>query len=86
MSDPSHPREVAEPLALSIKEACKLSSLGRTKFYQLLKANKIPARKCGRRTTVLQIEIEEALKCLLLVGRGAWPGKYQAKRSLSLNT
>ena len=71
MSYPSHPREVPEPLALSVKEACELSSLGRTKFYQLLKANKIPARKCGRRTIVLRVELEEALKSLPLVGRGA---------------
>jgi excisionase family DNA binding protein len=71
MSDPSHPREVAEPLALSIKEACKHSSLGQTKFYQLLKANKIPARKCGRRTIVLRIELEEFLKSLPRVGRNA---------------
>ena len=55
MSDPSHPREVAEPLALSIKEACKRSSLGRTKFYQLIKDNVIKARKVGRRTIVLRI-------------------------------
>ena len=70
MSDPSHPREVAEPVALSIKEACKLSSLGRTKFYQLIKDNVIKARKVGRRTIVLRIELEEGLKSLPLVGRG----------------
>jgi len=71
MSIPSSPHEVAEPFALSIKDACKLSSLGRTKFYQLLKNNKIPARKCGRRTIILRSELEEALNSLPLVGRAA---------------
>jgi excisionase family DNA binding protein len=64
MSIPSSPREVAAPLALSIEDACKVSSLGRTKFYELLKNNFIPARKCGRRTLILRSELEEALRSL----------------------
>jgi excisionase family DNA binding protein len=71
MSVPSSSAEVAEPLAFSIKDACKLSSLGRTKFYELLKNNQIPARKCGRRTIILKCELEEFLKSLPQVGRAA---------------
>jgi excisionase family DNA binding protein len=68
MSIPSGPREVPEPLALSIKQACELSSIGRTKFYELLKNNQIPARKCGRKTLILRIELEQALKALPRAG------------------
>jgi excisionase family DNA binding protein len=55
-------------LALSVKEACALSSLKRTKFYQLLKENKIPARKCGRRTIVLRSDLEDFLRSLPVMG------------------
>jgi len=57
-------RETAQPFALSVKEACKLSSIGRTTFYKLLKSELITARKCGNRTVVLRDELEQALKSL----------------------
>jgi excisionase family DNA binding protein len=59
------------PFALSVKEAIKFSGIGRTKFYELLKAKLIPARKCGRRTLVLRSELEEAIKSLPPAGRAA---------------
>jgi excisionase family DNA binding protein len=62
--------EAAEPLALSVKEVCKLLRLGRTTFYELLKSGKMPAHKCGRRTIVLPSELEEALKSLPRAGAG----------------
>jgi len=68
MSQSPHLRAVAEPLALSIREACFISSLGRTKFYELLKSQKIPARKCGRRTIILRSELETYLLSLPAIG------------------
>jgi excisionase family DNA binding protein len=58
------PHDVAGQRALSVKEACKYISLGRTSFYKLVKSGQIPARKCGRRTIVLLSEFEQAIKSL----------------------
>jgi len=63
--------EDAGPLALSVEDACKLCSLGRTTFYKLLKSGKITAHKGGRRTIVLWAELEQALKSLPIAGRSA---------------
>jgi excisionase family DNA binding protein len=65
------PGPVSGPFALSVNEAIKFSGIGRTKFYELLKNNQIPARKCGRRTIILKCELEEFLKSLPQVGRAA---------------
>jgi excisionase family DNA binding protein len=62
------PGEIAHSLALSVNEACTLSSLGRTTFYKYLKNGKLPAHKCGSRTVVLRDELEQALKCLPRAG------------------
>ena len=40
------------PLAYSIKEACRVSSIGKTRLYQLIKANKLKATRVGRRTLI----------------------------------
>jgi excisionase family DNA binding protein len=65
------PHDVADQRALSVKETCEYISLGRTSFYKLVKSGQIPARKCGRRTIVLQSELEQALKSLPRAGRAA---------------
>ena len=67
----SIPRDGADSLALSVKEACKYSSIGRTTLYKLLKNGLITARKCGRRTIVLRDELDAALKSLPRAGRAA---------------
>jgi excisionase family DNA binding protein len=65
------PRKGAGTIALSVGEACELSSLGRTTFYQLLKSKKITARKVGRRTIVLRSEVEKELESLPVAGRAS---------------
>ena len=65
------PRETAGSIALSVEKACELCSVGRTKFYELLKNKTIPARKIGRRTVVLRSELENALKSLPVAGRAS---------------
>ncbi|HKX77272.1 MAG TPA: helix-turn-helix domain-containing protein [Novosphingobium sp.] len=41
-----------EPLAYSIREACRISSLGRTRLYQLIGEGRLEARKIGKRTLI----------------------------------
>ena len=41
-----------EPLAYSISEACRVSSLGRTRIYQLIKEGQLEVRKIGKRTII----------------------------------
>jgi excisionase family DNA binding protein len=41
-----------EPLAYSVREACRLSSLGRTRLYQLIAEGRLEVRKIGKRTLI----------------------------------
>lgn len=41
-----------EPLAYSISEACKVSSIGRTYLYQLINEGRLEVRKIGKRTLI----------------------------------
>jgi excisionase family DNA binding protein len=41
-----------QPLAYSVKEACKATSLGKTYLYFLIKEGKLEARKIGNRTII----------------------------------
>jgi excisionase family DNA binding protein len=63
--------DVADQRALSVKEACKYISLGRTSFYKLVKSGQIPARKCGCRTIVLADELDRVLESLPRAGRAS---------------
>ena len=40
------------PLAYSVSEACRMSSLGKTRLYQLISEGHLEARKIGRRTVI----------------------------------
>jgi excisionase family DNA binding protein len=57
---------VLQPLAYSIEEASRVSSIGRTNLYQLIKDGKLQARKVGKRTLIPA----ESLRALIL-GEGA---------------
>jgi len=41
-----------EPLAYSINEACRVSSLGRTRIYRLISEGRLEAKKVGKRTRI----------------------------------
>lgn len=41
-----------EPLAYSVADACKVSSIGRTRLYQLIAEGRLEARKIGKRTLI----------------------------------
>lgn len=45
--------ETLKPLAYSIKEAIAVSSIGRTRLYELINAGEIKVTKIGRRTLVV---------------------------------
>lgn len=41
-----------EPLAYSVADACRVSSIGRTRLYQLIGEGRLQARKIGKRTLI----------------------------------
>jgi hypothetical protein len=53
-----------EKLALSIAEVVRASGLCRTLVYGEIRAGRLPARKCGRRTIILRQDLEAFLQRL----------------------
>jgi hypothetical protein len=53
-----------EKLALGIADVVRLSGLCRTLVYGEIRAGRLPARKCGRRTIVLRHDFEAFLQRL----------------------
>ena len=49
------------PLAVSVNEACRMTSLGRTKLYAMMGTGDLPYRKIGSRTVILMADIKELL-------------------------
>lgn len=41
-----------EPLAYSVAEAIRVSSIGKTRLYALIKEGRLEARKIGKRTLI----------------------------------
>ena len=54
-----------EPLAYSVREACRVSSLGRTRLYQLIGEGRLEVRKVGKRTLIPAASLRA-----LVVGQG----------------
>ena len=48
-------------LALSIEEACNATGLGRTKLYEAINSGALCARKLGKRTLILQSDLQAFL-------------------------
>ena len=53
-----------EKLALSIADVVRASGLCRTLVYGEIRAGRLPARKCGRRTIILRQDLEAFLQRL----------------------
>lgn len=51
-------------LTFTIDEACSLIGVGRTKLYEALDSGELPARKWGKRTLILKIDLENFLEKL----------------------
>jgi excisionase family DNA binding protein len=47
-----NPSPNPEPLAYSVADACRVSSIGRTRLYQLIGEGRLEARKIGKRTLI----------------------------------
>lgn len=54
-----------EPLAYSVGEACRVTSLGRTRLYQLISEGRLEVRKIGKRTLIPAASLRA-----LIEGRG----------------
>ena len=49
-------------LLFSVKEFCEIVGIGRTTFYQEVKAGRIKAKKMGRRTLITKSELERFIE------------------------
>ena len=47
-----HCKTITEPLAYSVDDACRVSSLGKTKLYELLNEGRLQVSKVGKRTLI----------------------------------
>lgn len=56
-----HPEQTKQilPLAVSVNEACRITSIGRTKLYAMMSAGDLPYRKIGSRTIILMADIRK---------------------------
>lgn len=52
MIESTSPADTLAPLAYSVSEACKVSSIGRTYLYQLINEGRLEVRKIGKRTLI----------------------------------
>lgn len=50
-----------QPLAYSIEEAVRVSSIGRTRLYQLINEGKLKSRKIGKRTLILAESLRDLI-------------------------
>jgi excisionase family DNA binding protein len=55
---------VVQPLAYTIDDAVLASGIGRTKIYDAIRAGKLRAKKCGRRTIILEEDLRAFLGSL----------------------
>lgn len=62
---------MANPIAVTIPDAVKLSGMSRSRLYELLLQNKITARKAGRRTLISFADLEAYLASLPAYQAGA---------------
>lgn len=53
-----------QPLALTVTEFCHMSRIGRTTFYEEVKARRLQIRKIGHKTLVLADEADRWLRAL----------------------
>lgn len=51
-----------EPLAYSVADAIRVSSIGKTKLYALIKTGDLEARKIGKRTLILAHSLQAVIE------------------------
>lgn len=55
---------MVQPLAYTIDDAVSASGIGRTKLYDAIRVGKLRARKCGRRTIIIDEDLRSFLRAL----------------------
>lgn len=55
---PLHP----EPLAYTVADACRVSTIGKTRLYQLIAEGKLEARKIGKRTLIVATSLRSLIE------------------------
>lgn len=53
-----------DPLAYTVKEACRVAGCGTTKLYEAISNGDITPRKLGRRTLILASDLRRWLEAL----------------------
>jgi predicted DNA-binding transcriptional regulator AlpA len=53
-----HEKQIAKPLGVSIEAACKLTGIGRTLMFELIKCGRVKTVKIGRRRVVIYASLE----------------------------
>lgn len=73
-----------DPVLVTVPEACRALGVGQTKLYELLGANRLRARKLGKRLLVETASIRELADSLpiadIRTGRGATDRAVEATR------
>jgi excisionase family DNA binding protein len=62
-----------KPVALRVKEFCKLYGIGRTKLYELINRRELRPRKSGKQTLIPTTEAERWFESLPIVSPSARP-------------
>jgi excisionase family DNA binding protein len=65
------PDIVGRKAAYTINEVCAQTGFGRDTIYKAIKQGKLVARKCGKRTTILDDELRAYLTSLPVLGATA---------------
>ena len=55
-------KDTPEPLAYSVADACRVSSFGKTRLYQLINEGKLQARKVGKRTLIPAASLRQLIE------------------------
>jgi excisionase family DNA binding protein len=62
------------PLAHTIAEACERARIGRTAMYELINTGQLSARKRGRRTLILDVDLVRYVQSLPLITKQSGTG------------
>ena len=52
----------SEPLAYSIADACRVTSIGRTRLYNLIAEGRLEVRKIGRRSLIPAVSLRALIE------------------------
>ena len=51
-----------EPITLTVAEACRVTGIGRTTLYALVKEGRLPILHLGRRTLIRRTDLERLIE------------------------